>query len=360
MKFVITGGGTGGHVTPALAIGEALLELHPNDEIIFIGRRDGNENRAVIKAGIELLEIDVAGIQRRLTFRNVKNVLTAIRSVNDVKKILQKFRPDCVIGTGGYVCWPVIRAAQKLEIPTFIHESNAYPGLVTRLVGRKCSAVFLNFEKAAQNLRKCKVHVVGNPIRKSMGLVGRTEARSALDINNGQFLITSFGGSGGSRTINDCVTEMMSSYGSGKKIRHIHATGIKYYDAYKNISIPGCTILPYIDNMPILLAASDMVICRCGAMTLSEIASNNVAAILIPSPNVANNHQYQNGKMIADAGGAILLEEKELTPAKLKACVDRIMKNTVTRHKMTKCLEKFANRDAAHKICYIILEQLGQ
>ena len=354
MRFVITGGGTGGHVTPALAIAEAIFEKHPNAEAMFIGRKDGKENDAVKQAGIRICEINVLGIQRKLTVKNVKNIITAAKAVTVSKNIIRDFKPDFVVGTGGYVSWPVIQAATKMKIPAFIHESNAYPGLVTRVVGRKCSAVFLNFKEASKLLAGCKTFVVGNPVRKAMKKTDRSSARRFLGLNNSQILITSFGGSGGSNTINECVIEMMRLYKDDNSIRHIHATGHKYYEDYKNLKIPGCTLLPYIDNMPVLLAASDIVICRCGAMTLSEIATSRSAAILIPSPNVTNNHQYKNAKVVVENGGAYMLEEKDLTAAKLKNCVDKYISSPSLRNRVSKCIEKFANRDAAERIRCII------
>ena len=322
---------------------------------MFIGRTGGQENKAVTDAGIPLKEVTVKGIERKLTLRNLKNLFLALRSTSDASKILKSYKPDCVIGTGGYVCWPVLRAAQRLKIPTFIHESNAHPGLVTRLIGRKSTAVLLNFDETASHLLGCETYTVGNPLRKKMRKTSKSMARRSLGIKDNEIVITSFGGSGGSEIMNSCITQIMKEgYNVSQVVRHTHATGRRYFARYNDNCSKGCNIVPYIEDMATIMAASDIVICRCGAMTLSEIAHSGVAAILIPSPNVTDNHQYKNGRLFSDAGAAIMIEEGDLSKERLKEEVVRLLSDGALRLKMSKCLEKFAIRDTEKKICNII------
>lgn len=362
MKVILTGGGTGGHVIPAVAIAQALIKKYPKAEILLIGRGGGEENNEILRAGFELKEIKVYGIERSFTFKNVRNVFTALLRIGTAKKLIKQFEPDAVIGTGGYVCWPVLKAAQSLGIATFIHESNVYPGLVTRLLSPKCSATLLNHIETEKYLKNTdNTFCVGNPIRREFLSVTRESARQKLSLGKRELLIVSFGGSGGAQNMNDCITEMMSKYELRQNgIRHIHATGRKYYSNYKDIRLSSgnCRIVPYIDDMPTYLKAADAVICRAGAMTLSEIASVGCPAILIPSPNVTNNHQYKNAQFLAQEGAAVMLEESSLTAETLYRTLKEITHSESKRKSMSKCIEKFANRNSADDIVNLISKTL--
>jgi len=353
MKIILTGGGTAGHVNPALAIAEEIRAQEKDADILFIGRLGGKENSAVKDAGISLEYLEVKGIERRITVKNAKNILTALRARRSATEIIKRFNPDAVVGTGGYVSWPVISAAQKLGIPTAVHESNLYPGLTTRLLAKKCSLLLLNREETKEYLGKgVKVKTVGNPLRKDFFTTDRVAARRELRLSDKDFLVVSFGGSGGAQQLNDNIIELMKSYSRRiKRIRHIHGCGRSYY---KEINEPelkrgtdGCKIRDYIDNMPTLMHAADLVISRCGAMTLSEIGAVGVASILIPSPNVTGNHQYKNAKQLCDAGAAVMIEEQELTPSILKARVNEIFENENFRKAIAKKIENPNSKKAA-------------
>lgn len=360
MKIILTGGGTGGHVLPAVAIAQKLTEKYKDTQILFIGRLGGDENKEVIRAGLELREIEVYGIQRRLTLKNIRSVLVALRSAKEARRIIKEFAPDIVVGTGGYVCWPVLRAAQGMKIPTMIHESNVCPGLVTRLLSPRCNATLLNHKQTVGYLRQgCVTHTVGNPLRKAFYTASRAEARRRLSLLRDDVLVVSFGGSGGAQKMNECITELMKEYSSSnRKIKHIHATGRKYYEKYRGIvqTSRRCKTVPYIDDMPTYLKAADVVICRAGAMTLSEISAAGCPAILIPSPNVTDNHQYKNASLLSSAGAAILIEERELTVELLKSKVDMLAQHPDMRKDMSKCIEKFANSNSADTIADLIKE----
>ena len=291
MRIILCGGGTAGHVSPAIAIAEFCREKDENTELLFIGREGGEENAAIEKNGFPLQTLKIKGLERKISVEAIKSVLVALRAKSKAKSIITKFAPDAVIGTGGYVSWPVIRAAQELNIPTLIHESNGCPGLVTKLLAPKCQRVLLNFKGSEKEFtRQDNIRFVGNPVREKFFSVKRADARRALGISQKDFLIASIGGSGGSESINAASVALMRAHSAkNKHVRHIHSSGKKYFEALKNLypelvrGTDGCIIKPYIEDMATVLAASDAVISRCGAMTLSELSACGVASILVPS-----------------------------------------------------------------------------
>ena len=325
MKVLFAGGGTAGHVSPALAIADIVKSKYPSAEFAFVGREGGDENKAIINEGYALHTIQAEGLSRSLSPKNVKVLINLIRSVKEAKKIIKTFKPSIVIGTGGYVSLPVLLAAFHIGVPTLLHESNAFPGLVTRKLGKKCTAVALGVEEAASRLKYSKnVSVVGNPVKASFHTTDKAEARKKIGIKKNDILIVSFGGSGGAEKLNEAVIGVMREYSSlNNRLAHIHASGRKNYPKVKEICPElcrgknGAKIIPYIENMPDVLSAADISITRSGAMTLAELSCVDCIPILIPSPNVAANHQYYNAKAIADAGRAVLLEEKNLSKGAL-------------------------------------------
>ena len=332
LRILFCGGGTAGHVTPALAIAESILEKRPDAEIMFVGREGGEENKMIERRAFALKTINIHGFTRKFNFDNVRNLLTVAEALKKSKAIIKDFSPDVVVGTGGYVSWPVVKSAQKLNIPTVIHESNACPGLVTKLLARKCQRVLLNLRGTEKEFRKQgNLKIVGNPVREEFLSLSKSEARRRLGISNKEFLIVSFGGSGGARIMNDSAIALMRSHSANNKnIRHIHGCGNKYQKELKNEFSEffrgknGCIIKAYIDDMPTVIRAADVVISRCGAMTLAELSAVGVASILVPSPNVTNNHQYKNAKHISDSGAAILIEEENLSERALLDAVRRL------------------------------------
>ena len=356
MRLLLCGGGTAGHVNPAIAIAEELKRTHPDSKILFIGRDGGDENKLVTDAGFKLQTLVVQGIQRSLSINNLKSIKQAIEAVEKAKRIIKEFKPDIILGTGGYVCWPVITAGYRMKIPTAIHESNIIPGLTTKLLSKKCKTVFLNKEETKKYFNdKIYTKTVGIPLRQKIMEVDRQDARRDLKIKDDDFLIVSFGGSIGSEKMNDVIIEVMKNYSSKKSdVKHIHAVGKRYF---KNLKIDkkefdGCKILPFIDFMPLALKAADIVICRCGAITLAEVCCVGVPAILIPSPNVTANHQFHNGKHIEKAGGAILLDEKNLTEKSLINAIIVTKNAKSDRKTKAKKLKALSTPDAAKNIIY--------
>jgi len=280
------------------------------------------------------------------------------------KKIINEFNPDVVVGTGGYVCWPIIKMAQWMKIPTAIHESNAVCGLVTRLLYKKCKKVFLGFEGAKEEFKhKKNIEVVGIPVKEEFFKTDKISARKHLGIPKSAFVISSFGGSGGSQCLNESAISLMQMHSEKTNgIVHIHSCGSKYYEKLKE-EYPeyakgknGCIITPYVENMAEVLCASDIIITRCGALTLAEIAAANVAAILIPSPNVTANHQYKNALLFEKADAAVLLEENECLNRNLYDATRSLEIDLNRRNEIKRNISKFATKNAAEIICKKIIE----
>ena len=358
MRILFCGGGTAGHITPALAIAEAILGKCPDAEIVFVGREGGEENTMIERRGFMLRTVKIHGFTRDINLDNLKNLFTVAAALKKSKEIIKDFSPDAVVGTGGYVTWPVIKTAQRLNITTVIHEANACPGLVTKLLAPKCDRVLLNLRGTEKEFRKQKnIKIVGNPVREEFLSLTRAEARRRLGISGKEFLIVSFGGSGGARIMNDSAISLMRSHSANNKnVRHIHGCGNKYQKELKKefpelfIGKNGCVIKPYIDDMPTVIRAADVVISRCGAMTLAELSAVGVASILIPSPNVTNNHPYKNAKHISNSGAAIMIEEKDLSERVLLDAVRKLENDINYRRALCEGIRKFHIEGSAERI----------
>lgn len=358
MRIIFCGGGTVGHITPAIAIAEKISRKNEGAEILFIGREGGEENTAVTNHGFNLTTVDIKGFERKLSIRNLSNFKTALKALKKAKSILKSYSPDVVVGTGGYVTWPVVRAAQKLKIPTVIHESNACPGLTAKLLAPNCDKVLVNLSGTEAEFKHTKsIKTVGNPVREDFFTLDKAVSRKKLGISQNEFLISSFGGSGGSEKINETVIALMKSHSSKiKNIKHIHSCGNKYFNGIKEKysefvkGYNGCIIKPYIENMPEVITASDIVISRCGAMTIAEISAAQCAAILIPSPNVTNNHQYKNAKLLYDSGACIMIEEKHLNERELLDAVRGLENDFRKRNDMREKIKKFCVKSSSDLI----------
>ena len=362
MKYLFTGGGTAGHITPALAVAEVLRETEDDAEILFVGREGGAENERVRALGYKVRELPVAGFERRFTMKNVKAILTLCRGLGTAGRILDEERPAVILGTGGYVSYPILHVGARRGISVFLHESNAAPGLAARRLAARCEAVLLGVP-GSEGAFPASVHteVVGNPVRRGFCERSKKEEKRRLGIPPDRLMILSFGGSLGSERMNELLLSFLAEDSSEqKKILHIHATGERYFSSlpekYKRFTKGGgnCRILPYIDDMPRLMRAADIVISRGGAMTLSELAVAECAAILIPSPNVTENHQYKNAKHLSDAGAAILIEETELSEKSLTDAVRLLETDAARRLSMSRAIARFAMPGAAEKIAKIL------
>ncbi|MBO5110672.1 MAG: undecaprenyldiphospho-muramoylpentapeptide beta-N-acetylglucosaminyltransferase [Clostridia bacterium] len=359
MRVLMTGGGTGGHVNPALAIASTIKAHHPDAEIAFVGTSRGLENTLVPAAGYPLYHVKIQGFQRKLTLSNLKTIYYALTSPGKAKKILREFKPDVVIGTGGYVCWPIMKAAAQMGIPTALHESNALPGVAVRMLQGSVDRIFLNFKETADMIHaKSKTMHVGNPLRSGFSVADKAEARRALGIDENAHVLLSFGGSLGARNVNDAALALMQDYvNDHPEICYIHATGSRAYPEYRALfeeagldQLPNLHMEEYLYNMPVQMAAADVVISRAGAMTVSELAAMGKCAILIPSPNVTDNHQYKNAKVLSDKGAARLIEEKDLPDGALLDAVRELLSDDKARQKMSAAIRTFSVPDANERI----------
>ncbi|MBQ3075661.1 MAG: undecaprenyldiphospho-muramoylpentapeptide beta-N-acetylglucosaminyltransferase, partial [Clostridia bacterium] len=348
---------TAGHINPAIFIAKKILEKEPDSQILFVGTPNGMENRLVTKEGFEIDHVEVMGFQRKLSAKNVKAAYLAFASVGKAKKILQRFRPDVVIGTGGYVSWPVLRAAASKKIPTLIHEQNAFPGLTTRKLSKVVDRVCLSFEASRSYFdgQSEKLVLTGNPTAPELNTLSAAKARSELGISAP--FILSYGGSLGASAINEAVFALAKNYSCKKPIFHTHAFGVREYEKWMNLEktegicrFGNVKFCDYIYDMPKQMMASDLVISRSGAITLAELSLLGKPAILIPSPNVTDNHQYKNALVYAENGAAVLIEEKDLTPEKLIKEIDRLIRTPQLLAQMSANMKKLAHPGATDRI----------
>lgn len=358
----MTGGGTGGHVNPAIAIANSIRENNPDAEIAFVGTSRGIENKLVPKEGYTLHHVEVQGFKRKLTPYNIKSAWLAFTSPMKAKKLIREYKPDLVVGTGGYVCWPLLKAASSMGVPTAIHESNAIPGVAVKMLAPLVDRIYVNFDATADalgDMYQDKVVKVGNPIKPEFSSLDAGAARASLGIGEKyKYLLLSYGGSMGAEKVNDEMLAFMRDYTKKHpELLHIHATGAIEHEAAtakaSEYGLDGCEnirILEYIYNMPELMAAADIVVSRAGAMTLSELAVLKKCCVLIPSPHVTDNHQYKNAKVLADAGAALLFEEKELAGDTLTAALTELIENGASRRAMAENIAKFALGDANRSI----------
>jgi UDP-N-acetylglucosamine--N-acetylmuramyl-(pentapeptide) pyrophosphoryl-undecaprenol N-acetylglucosamine transferase len=371
MKVLLAGGGTAGHINPALAIAGYIKSKRNDAEFLFIGNRGGMEQRLVPQAGFEIKSITISGFKRSFSpksmIENVKTVSRTFTSSREAKKIIAEFKPDICIGTGGYVSGPVIRTAAKMGIPCIIHEQNAYPGITNKMLAKSVKKVMLAVPDAKKYFDKNVDFVVtGNPVRQEILTAKKEESRKELGLDN-RPVVLSFGGSLGARKINEAVADLVARSGIDGRYQHIHAYG-SYGDWFPQLveekgtniaDCPNLDIRPYIDNMPTCMAAADLVISRAGAITLSEIQAMGKPAILIPSPNVAENHQYHNAMALVNAGAADIIEEKDLTCAALMRKADKMLLNPEKLEKYSENSRKMAITDANERIYSVVKKVLG-
>lgn len=316
MKIVLTGGITGGHIYPALAIADKFKKSDENNEFIYLGSDEGMERYIVPRNGYKLEYIKSRWFDRSSIVQLGKTLYINNRGKHEAIKVMKKFKPDIVVSTGSFVSFPVVTAAKALDIPVYIHEQNAFPGMANKYLSKYANKIFLGFEAARKYFPSEKVIYSGNPVRNDFGNVRRLDARKELDIPENDFVILVFGGSLGAISINNIGREIANKYKEHDDITIIFGTGQDYYNQVKEeLKTIGCEdkehirVLPYISNMAKMLAASNVIICRSGALSTAEVTMAGRAAIFIPSPNVTGDHQYYNAKAIADNGGAILITE---------------------------------------------------
>lgn len=360
MKIILTGGGTAGHVEPALAVAKIMKKYDPACDILFIGRTGGKENDVVIRSGISLVTVPVRGMERKFTPKTVGTFFMTLRAIRKSEKIIRDFGADVVFGTGGYVSFPVVFAGIRRKIPTVLHESNATFGLTVRLLAKRVDKVLVNFPVEKSN--DIVTVAVGMPVRPEFSAVSRQDARECLHIGDGELLIVSFGGSLGAERMNEVCLSVMKHFSSSMpKIHHIHACGRRYYESIAGEYPSLCRengrvrVVPYIDNMPVLLSAADMAVCRAGAATIAELAATATPSVLIPSPHVTDDHQTKNAKRAEDTGGCILLSEDTLTEETLTREIKKILGSASLRVHMRAGIHTLYDPKTEEKIANEIL-----
>ena len=369
MNLVFTCGGTAGHINPAIAVANEMRRRYPDCKVLFIGAKGHMEEKLVPQAGFELKTLPGSGLSRKLNPKGIKQNIHAVQcvlqAVRSCKEIFREFRPDVIVGTGGYASFPALHAAQSLGIPTCIHEANAVPGVTTKLAANKADRVLVAFEESVQQYKHPeKVEVVGMPVRDAFIYTTREQARKELGLDG--FVVVSAFGSQGAKVMNETIADMMPlEQRDGFPFRHIHATGsfgktwmpqrVKDNGVdYENC--PAIDIREYIYNMPTVLAAADLIIGRAGSATCNEIAAAGTPCILIPSPNVTNNHQEKNARVLESGGGAVVVLEKDCTPEKIYGIVTELLADADRRKEMSRCLHQMVRLDCTQRICGIVEE----
>ena len=359
MKILISGGGTAGHINPAIAIAKRMKREY-NAEILFVGREHGMEKDLVKKEGFDIDYIEVEGLVRKLTLKNVSVLVKYIKAIKRAKKIIKDFAPDAVVGTGGYVCAPVMKAANSLKIPTLIHEQNVFPGMTVKMSASFVDCVATSFEDMKKYVsekisKKCVL--TGNPLRENLFDLSYEDARARLGLGDELFIVT-VGGSLGARTINNALCEIVNRC-AGSNVKILGGTGERFYDEVmgkidKEKIGQNVEIVPYIYNMNEILPAADLVVARSGAVTVGELCALGRASILIPSPNVTHNHQEYNAKSVADRGAAIMIPERDIKENTVSDAVNSLIENREKLDDMSKKASELAICDGTKRICDIV------
>jgi len=370
MNLLLTCGGTAGHVYPAVALARVFQKHHPDCQVLFVGADGGMELRLVEKEGYPIKTVTISNFRRTLSpsqwGHNLKSAWNVVHSKKQAADILKEFRPDLVVGTGGYASFPAVREAARRGIPTAIHESNASPGLTTRTLAKRVDLVMVGFHEAvAQYEDPSKVKITGTPVRPEFFALTRQEARAKLGLTDDRPLVLSFWGSLGAEVMNREMLDFMECWEKeGEGFHHLHAAGRDFKSMGqalrdRGLDPDGCGLREYLYDMPAVMAAADLVVCRAGASTISELTATGKPAILVPSPNVTANHQFKNAKVLADRGGALLLEEKDCSGEKLYAETARLLSDGVLRDRMRQAQLALSVPTAAEDI-YTTLTSLAK
>ncbi|MBN2285408.1 MAG: undecaprenyldiphospho-muramoylpentapeptide beta-N-acetylglucosaminyltransferase [Tissierellales bacterium] len=364
MKYVISGGGTGGHISPALAIIEWLRQNDTLSELIYVGSKNSLESKIVPKENIKFLTVSTGYINRKiLSFSNIKTLFSNIKGLIEAIIIMKKEKPDIAIGTGGFVSGPVLLAAKICGVKTAIHEQNAFPGITNKLLSNYVDLVMISFQEASKYFPKAKkIILTGNPVRQDLFIKKRDESRKELRISNDVFFVYSFGGSGGQGSLNDAIIELIKQIIDDKKIMLLHVTGKRHYEKFLNhiksafiTKLPDhISIVDYMENAPMILNACDLVIGSGGAITIAEITALGLPSILVPKAYTAENHQEKNARNIESHGAAFVYLESEINGEKLYECIKSLIDNPGLYHQMSQRSSSLAHQDASEKIGLMI------
>lgn len=358
MRLMVSGGGTGGHIYPALALIERLKQIEPDTEVLYVGTHRGLEDRIVPAAGIDFKTIKIQGFKRSLSLENFKTIYLFLKSVHDARKMIQEFKPDVVLGTGGYVSGAVLYAAAKMKIPTVIHEQNSVVGITNKFLSRYVTKIAIAFQAAKEQFPEEKVVMTGNPraqqVANSKSNFSWTELGLADDIPT----MMIFGGSQGAPKINTSVVEAIPTF-NDRKYQVVFATGQKRYEqvmtqlgeAQVGHNI---VIKPYISNMPSMMPKVDVIVGRAGATSIAEITALGIPSILIPSPYVTADHQTKNAQALVDQQAAEMIKEDQLSGATLAQAADKLMQDAPLRQAMAQHAKEMGMPDAADRLIAVL------
>lgn len=360
MRILVTGGGTGGHIYPALAFIRYVQKIQPDSEFLYVGTHRGLENKIVPETGISFKTIKIQGFKRKLSFENIKTVQLFIESIKRSKEILREFKPDVVIGTGGYVSGSVVYAAARMKIPTIVHEQNSVPGITNKFLSRFADKVGICFPDAAQYFPESKTVLVGNPRAQEVVTSGKSEVLEQYGLLPDIPTVLIFGGSQGALKINQAVIQALPQF-SQKEYQVLYASGDRYYNEISEKFDVGkisrnLSLQPYIKNMTDVMANVDLLIARAGATSIAEFTALGLPGILIPSPYVTNDHQTKNAQSLVNAGAVKMIADADLTGDKLVEAVDEIMNDPEKRERMAKASRQEGIPDAAERLWTLVNE----
>lgn len=364
MKVLISGGGTAGHINPALTIAKFIKQKMSDSEILFVGTKKGLETKLVPREGFEIKLIKVRGFKRKISLDTLVAVKEMFQGFIEARKIIRNFKPDIVIGTGGYVCGPVLFNAAMMKIPTLIHEQNAYPGITNRILSAVVDSIAISFKESKKYFKaaKDKIILTGNPVRAEMLNNDKEKARHNLGLSPGKPFILIFGGSRGAERINECTVDMIQNHFSIDDCNLLFATGEKQYESIckqlESNNSPSLKVVPYIYDMSDVMNAADLVVCRAGAITISELTAIGIPSIMIPSPFVTANHQEYNARALEEQGAAVVILEKDLSSSILFQQIKDLLKDKEQLAKMARNAKKNGIINAAEKI-YSAVQQIA-
>ena len=353
MRVIVSAGGTGGHIYPALAIIEKIKEKEPNSEFLYIGTTDRMEHEIIPKENIPYLGIKISGLNRKHLLSNFKVLKNYWKSVRILKKKIKEFHPDIVLGVGGYVTAPVISTAKKLGYKTLIHEQNSIPGVSNKFLSKYADKIGVSLEESIQYFPKEKVFFSGNPRSEIVARV-KPISKKTLGLSENKKLVLIVMGSLGSTTMNQKLKEMLSSF-QEKTYEVIFVTGKGYFEQFKNEKLPlNVKVVPYLEEMLSVLMKTDLIVTRAGASTIAEITAIGLPSIMIPSPYVTHNHQLKNAKALENKNATVIIEEKDFTKEILIQKVDFILNDTIVYEKMKKSAKALGVQDSATRIYKVI------
>ena len=349
-KFILSGGGTGGHIYPAIAIANELKLQFPDAEFLFVGAKDKMEMQKVPQAGYEIKGLWISGIQRKITLQNMMFPFKLISSLWDSNKIIRNFKPNVVIGTGGFASGPLLRAAGSTGIPTVIQEQNSFPGITNKLLSKKANAICVAYENLERFFPKEKIVLTGNPVRQDLIDISskRPEAISFYNLDPNKKTLLVLGGSLGARRLNQLIEKELKNILS-QDIQIIWQCGKLYFEDYKKYNLPNVKVVDFIERMDFVYAAANIIISRAGASSVSELCIVGKPVIFIPSPNVAEDHQTKNAQAIVDAKGAILLKESELE-SQFSIVFEALLKDGGKQTQLSENIKKIAKPNATKAI----------